>query len=316
MNNRHPFRLFPILLLLVFIAACGGEQKETGDAIELRLRLKKGDRMRIWSVSEQSIRQTMVGELAIQQRMGLATTYEVIAVDSQGVATMRVRYDSLAFLQDGAIGKVAYSSADTATEPPPLAAGFAAMVGEEITVRIGQDGRVLDVAGVEEARERINRKMGRGAGQLGQLSVGIGGGVSQEYFKTAVEQGTAFLPGKPVKVGESWNRTTSMHQGFPLTVETTYRLVSIDDGVATIEMEGTLKKNADTSKSGSGGFVYDLAGTQEGELKIDRATGWVTESESRQELSGTFSVRGASPEKAGRYPVTVEGMSSVSVMEK
>lgn len=312
-NLRSPIPILPFLVLLSFIAACGGEQ-ENNEGIDLRLRLKTGDRIRLWSVSEQSIRQTMVGEFAIQQRMGLATSYEVTAVDSQGVATMRVRYDSLAFLQDGAIGKVVYTSADTTAEPPPLAAGFAALVGEEIMVRLGPDGRVLDVTGVEEVRERISRKMGRGAGQLGQLSVAMGGGVSREFFKTAIEQGTAFLPGRPVKAGESWSRTTSMQQGFPLAVETTYRLASADNETVTIEMEGTLKKSPDTSATSTSGFIYDLAGTQEGELKIDRATGWITESESHQELSGTFSVRGASPDKAGRYPVTVEGTSRISVI--
>lgn len=302
--------------LLAAIAACSGEQggDGAGNTADLRLRLKQGERLRVWSLTEQEIRQSMLGELGITQRIGLATTYDVLGVDSAGVATLRVVYDSLAFMQDGAIGHVEYSSADTSAQAPPLASGFAAMIGLGFTIRMGTDGRVLEIMGADSLREQIVRRLAEQRSSAGMPSMNMGQGVSPESLKESIEQGLAMYPGRPIRPGDTWTRSTATLQGFPLKGETEYTLKSVDGDIATIGVEGKMEQDPDADMIGAKGFTYELAGTQEGTMKIDMKNGWVIESEIQQELSGTFSVKGSTG--GGKYPVSVEGKSSTKLLEK
>ena len=148
---------FVLLALSALIAV--GCSDGPGDAVTLKLAPEKGLRVREWRLTEQSVtQQTTAGPQHVQQSVGLGAIYAVENVDSSGTALMRVTYDSVSFVQEGNGSRVAYSSADTAA-PPEIALGWAAIVGQTFTVRIGPDGHVRQVTGLDIMLQNIISKV-------------------------------------------------------------------------------------------------------------------------------------------------------------
>jgi hypothetical protein len=116
-----------------------------------------------------------------------------------------------------------------------------------------------------------------------------------EAIRAQMEQMLAIYPEKPVAIGDSWRRRSSITAGFPMLLESTYTLRGRKDGLALVDVVTKLSRNPDGKplKMGPATLSFDLSGTQQGQFSIAEASGWVERSDLKQKFGGTLKMEGA-----------------------
>jgi hypothetical protein len=133
-----------------------------------------------------------------------------------------------------------------------------------------------------------------------------------------MEQILAIYPDEPVGIGDSWSRRATISAGFPLLLENTYTLRSRQDGLAVVDVASKMSKNpaGKPMKVGPATLDFDITGTQEGQMTISEATGWVTKSTLKQKFAGTLKMENApGTEGALSWPISAEANVSLDTPE-
>ncbi len=118
------------------------------------------------------------------------------------------------------------------------------------------------------------------------------------------------FPTDPVSIGDSWTDSTSM-AGMPISLETTYTLSGLQDGVAMIDVESVIGAEGATMEMGPMVMRYDLSGEQTGTMEVDEATGWTIRSRAESEFSGHFSVTMEGRPGSAEIPMTIKSAVTV-----
>lgn len=131
-------------------------------------------------------------------------------------------------------GKFDSSAPSPGDASDPLASVLRPWVGKTMTVHFGPDGQVNQVSGALDATP--GSPMGQAASAL------IGGKQVQSRMNRVLSLKRA---PSTAKVGESWTNEDIIELGMAgsMTLTSTNTLASVSDGIARINMEGTLKLN-------------------------------------------------------------------------
>ena len=102
------------------------------------------------------------------------------------------------------------------------------------------------------------------------------------------------FPDKPVKVGESWTKNTTMNiQPFSMAIEAKYTLKSVADGKANIDVASVIKVNpAGQADPRMKDVKIDLNGTQSGTMVVETESGQLLSSNIKQSISGKINAQG------------------------
>lgn len=289
MRPPAAFRVTAVLVALSGFAAAALARQTT-----LHLSLTKGDVRHVSIVLNQSIDVTVRGVLReTTQELNLGCTITVRDVDPQGDVTAAVRFDSVSFRAETPTGNVEYDSKnpDQLTQPP--AAALAALVGQEYTMKIGSDGRIISTAGSEKIGSAVAGKLSapdevRLTGERilrRQFQPGSLTGALQNLF--------APLPDRPVAIGDTWGGARKIDSGFPYNLDTRWKLSADDGAIATIEVSGTASTPpAAVLQMGPSHLDYELHGELHGRLQIQESTGQVWLGETNLSLAGRATYHG------------------------
>ncbi len=299
------------LLLAVLLAAAPAPscKKET-ERVELRLRLKGGESYRLRMTTVQKVLQTIQGRRQeMNQTMAVGYRFDVTGVDNGGTASVQITYDSIAFRQEGPMGVIEYDSDNPPPVVPPLARGFAGIVGMGFSMKVTPEGEVLEVDGAEEMLTEMLDQLEL---PQGPARASIKAILQKEFGDQALQElmniALAIYPDRPVGIGDSWSRRMVISRGFPMVVENTWTLKSRKDGIAFIEISSEITPGPEGSSIGMGPMElnYEIRGTQTGTIELKEATGWIIRSEVTQSLSGEVRLKTA-PEAGGvSWPISVE----------
>jgi len=267
------------------------------EKIKLQLRLKAGESYNLRMTTDQKVTQSIMGhQQEIVQSIGVGYSFDVEEVDADGVARVKVIYHGVLFKQDaGGLGKFEYDSSDPPAEIPPMAKGYAALVGQSFHMKIAPNGHISEVEGADEMIADMLEKID----------------INMEYMKTSLEkklrdqfgnQGVkemmdnmmAIYPDRPVGINDSWTSTVIETHGFPMILDNTWTLKDRKDGIATIEVNSTAEPNleVDPVEMGAMKMQYSLSGEQHGTMELDEATGWMISAELDQKFTGDLSMVG------------------------
>jgi len=221
--------------------------------------------------------------------VGVRTTYRVLDVASNGVATIDARFDSVSLrhLHNGT--ENVWSSGDTAAEPPMLAPGYSSIIGSGFVFRVRPDGVIVDVHGGVRLRDAISDRLSH---------AGIAGGMTRRSMMMMFDDSAmvaaladvfTIYPVNAVRIDDSWSRGLRIVCGTTVAVENRWRLSSLSVTQASIDVEGTMTTDGTVTVIDLAGrsIRYDLQGEQRGTIQVDRGSGWVLASRREQELHGT-----------------------------
>lgn len=214
----------------------------------LELRLKVGDRFPLIKTVEQRLRQlSSTGgrptESTSKLTMTLAITVEKI---DQGVKTLGVRYQRVRYEHDIAGEKVSYDSALLPKTVPDAAQVYHGLLDNGFSFDLGADNRIVEVHDFEAFLKRCVRHAP--ASQQKEMLTRLVATQEDEGIANFVDDSVGMLPyniddlnaGGTVKVGSSWRKNREIVRPFPMTIDTAYRLGSINDRYATLELFGQI----------------------------------------------------------------------------
>ncbi len=205
------------------------------DPVELRWRYAKGDVLRYAMIQRVS---TDAGGVPVRQQVS-TLAFEVTDVGPTGTVTLRALYEAVAARASG-IQEYDFDS-EKDKEPPddPAARMMATLVGQSFTLRMGADGKVLEVKGYDKVADAMSRAVAGDDAAKERARQALGQMFSDEAFRSRMQQLAPPLPEGKVRKGDSWSNDFSI--SLPLVGRVNYgirsRLAGVNDGDAAIEQE-------------------------------------------------------------------------------
>jgi hypothetical protein len=292
---------------------------EAADKIQYRLRLQKGQKYYLKTITEQKISQTIMGQQQnIEQTFGIAMDFDVVDVNDRGVVEICYVYRWSKFRQKGPMGEMVYDSAQKDPNVQPMAQGFAALIGETFSLKMTPEGRVEKVEGTDKIRENIQKKLPSGIMRQ-QAMMSLQQYIDAGAIKQIAESSAAMYPDRPVGVGDSWSKKVSIEQGFAMIVENTITVKERKNNVARMEITSVIEPNPKAKPMDMGAMKvsYQLSGTQKGTMSLDERTGLFVRSKMEQQMSGQVTMSAAGAESGGMaIPMKIEGVTTVEMTER
>ena len=277
--TKQVFTLF-MALSLPFVALSASNPS-------LRLNLTKGDQVKFSSASEQVITQTINGmEQVINQNQIYEYTIAVTENDANGNMVATVTFNRVATEIKMQGMEMKFDSNDESDAPlaNPQFQIFNAMVNQSVTTLISPLGKVLEVNGVDKMRDKM---AGESNPQLAQM---VNSAITDASVKQIFEGVFIAFPAKKLKANDSWSENKSIENQFTLNTMCTYTVKAITNDEVNLSLSSTLATVPGNKSTVQGMEVtYNLFGTINGTVTVDRAKGFVTESVLEQNINGSFS---------------------------
>jgi hypothetical protein len=214
-------------------------------------------------------------------------TWDVLAVEYDGTMTLRNTLDAVAIDLDAPMDMgFQYDSSEAGGAVPEGLETLAAFVGQSFKVKVSPRGEVLAVEGIEDIP--LPRTVGRpGRAPLaGSTATGF---TTEDGVREWFEGALRVYPPRAVAPGDTWEADARVARDLPFEVAQGARwtLRALRSGVAHIEMEREFEVE-DDAPGGGAPVSFEVSGSGEGSLRIDRATGCILarRSESECEVSG------------------------------
>ena len=178
-----------------------------------------------------------------------------------------------------------------------LGQAFKGKIGVPREFTVNSEGVVTTIKNKAEKTEDSGGMMG------GMMSGALGGGEEKEG---AAFNSLANIPAKGVKVGESWNDSTSDENGKTFT---TYTLKEVNGGNGLVTLSSNMAISREMEQQGMA-VLMDMKGTTIGEYTFEIATGIIKSRKATTKSTGTIEVAGQS------VPVNMETTVESTVNKK
>lgn len=292
---RHIFLRFGILSLLS-IGVLTTAFAPIEQAVELELRLKKGQKYKQWVMNEQTIIQTIRGrEQRFNQQIGTGYAYEVLNAGPEKY-DLKVTYYHTLFTQS-APGMEQLSSNYDSQKPhkelKPFEAVVAAQLNKSFEISLDHKANILEIRGTEKLVEEMMMDLEElNAGMATQqMKQGLTQTMNEETMKASMRQLIISLPEKAISVGDKWHEENNIKIVMVMNTYTDFEAMVINTNTATVKIDGELETD-DNTKMDMGGTKLDvgMGGIIKGEYMIDVKTGILKEANYEMETIGEVSM--------------------------
>lgn len=266
-----------IIAVVVFCALGCGEPvatQETKGPVQLIFNLFPDSAYRYSIKNNIALTQEIDKEKAItiHQNMTLTNAYRVVAL-KPGNRTVSVTYERITMSSGNQLFSLDYDSEnDNGTDP----------MYEDLRNLIDKNFKmVISPAGDIIASEPVMKKRYERAGAYN---------FDDSSIRKIMLHVLQVYPSRKVEAGSIWEKSYSTSVGFAnVRVRNKYQLISIEKGIAHIELQGRISSdNAEQTQNSD----MQLKGTQNGEMDIDIKSGLVLNGKISQQLSGNMNITG------------------------
>ncbi len=278
----------------------------------LRYQWNKGETLRYRSTTESTVIMSGLpgGDMTVTNSMAQVQTLATDSVTADGTATIRATTESIKLDVGTPMGVLSYDSTSKAPPSDPMMATMAsvmsATIGQPITIVATADGSVKSVTGATAMIEKIKQKLtGTDLSALGDLETQMG----DEAMRAGFDQGFGSLPGRPVKVGDTWSTTVKVPNPMgDMTVSSTFTM----QGTETVGGRELTKIGIVSKITGGSGEMGPMStqlgtGSGDGEMLFDHKLGRIQRVVLRQKMPMTMSMPG--PDGS---PMTLGGQVNVT----
>jgi hypothetical protein len=280
---RKRFVLFSITSLLVFAAAFQGcQSSKTSTASKmLKFDLQKGkgyDYETQMSMDEKVMGQTI--------NMDMSTYYSMnVVADSGDDKTITTSIDRFK-IRGGAGGF--NLDVDTDNPPPPgsdstnpmqmISRVFSAIKGRKFSMTVNPEGEIVSVKGFEDLATALVDSMGLSETEKEKAVGAFNQQFNGSQIKGQLDRFWYIFPNKKVKVGDSWDKTSTVGGSVPGTYHSTYTVKEIEGDMVTLDE----KTKVDIEQG-----PVKMGGTVNGTLVVDSKVGLVVTGDQDMNLSSS-----------------------------
>ncbi|WP_443944966.1 DUF6263 family protein [Pedobacter sp. AW1-32] len=239
-------------------------------------------------VSDQIITQKVGGQtMNMNQNIGTDYTFNVKNGDDR-LKDVEVIYNRM-FMKSSTMGNtmnVDSNDSDTTKNNP-----LRGLTNAGFTMSLTPNGEVKTVVGVDKMISDIAFRSSKDSVAVKQIKATLSQQFNAESMRHTMETSLKIYPEKAIKIGESWVINSKMQISMPIETITTYTLTEVKDGIAYLDLRGTLVSKGSFKNMGNE-IQSDLSGTNIGDAELDLATGFILKSHSRVDLTGTMQTAG------------------------
>jgi len=311
-----------ILLIAIILS---GITAMAQNSATLRLNPEKNKVYRLKSVSEQTVSQTVNGNLQnVESKVEYTMSVKMIDMTPDLLVT-EIRFDTLV-TKTNTMGKVTtFSSASEGDIKSSETADIMSYIMNRLSksalfVKMDFTGKPVEIINSAMVSDMVMKDTGMitlTGPVAAALKTQLAGTVSDAGLKTMIGTFTWCLPGREVSFGEKWNVTQEMNAGgMDLNILTTYRLDAIDGNLAKVTAESQFRASEHAAPIQSGGATVNygnLKGLGKSNMVIDINTGLVAEDNVKTRISGNLDV--SAPGFSMQIPLDINGESKVRAIK-
>ena len=258
-------------------ASTGKMTAPVGEKLELRL--NPGDRFPLVKTVEQRLEQkSEIVPAMARTKLELTLIITVEDVKSDAIR-LGVQYSRVAYQHDINGQQLSYDSASHRGAVPWDAIPYAGMVNNGFSFWLGRNNNIRELVGYRDFLERCvaNVPLERRETLLSEISNRFG----DDGVANFVDDTIGLLPyddtvdeaaATRVMPGDQWTRERRLMQPVPIHLTSVYRLASLDNNTAEIEITGRVAGGAAGAPSDVGRLRI-IGGQSVGRCVVDRATG-------------------------------------------
>ncbi|HWD90059.1 MAG TPA: DUF6263 family protein [Mucilaginibacter sp.] len=297
-----------VILLISSVAVFA--QKAT-----LALNLTKGSTYHMVTNTNMAMTQVMNGQLQnINTSLMAKMAFKVTNVMDTSYA-IQVTYERIGMQMDLPNGVASFES-DKNNPNDILSTVMGNMVDKPFSIVLSKTGKLLSIKGTEN----LSSDLFAGLPQLTALQKGaISNQVMQSFgpeaFKSNIEIGTAVFPDVKVGVNDTWLVNSAVKSNMPTKMATTFTLNKITADAYMVHGESVISPQNINEYTEVNGMPtkYNVKGTSQYDLKIDKESGWISEARINQVIKGSFEIKD-NPQMPGGMiiPMTITDDQTIS----
>ena len=296
-----------LLLLLVVLTPCQAQKYKPA------LHLTRGETYYLASTGTSAIVQSMSGhENKVNITLSFNMAFKVTDV-MDSVYKMEVRYQSLAMTIRMADTTIDMDSKKNSILDVPSSL-IAAMMDKPFNILLTRSGKVKSVENIEKMINSVVDGFPQiDTAKKRQIKRQFTESFGANSFKVILETGTAVFPDAAVAKNDKWTVNTSVEAPAKANLQTIYQLVDVTDDFYQVHGDGTLVSDQDAKPAEVNGLPmkYDLSGTVLTDIKVNKRTGWISEANVKQLMSGNV-VISDSPKMPGGLTIPMTFNTVVS----
>ncbi len=186
-----------------------------------------------------------------------------------------------------------------------------ALTGNKLQMKMKENGEVISISGFEPVYNKITASAGtmiKDGKQKAAFAQSFKESFNEKVLKDQFSKNLMVLPKKGAKIGEKWTESENASQDGKVKMTTTFTLKSVENGKATVAVTGGIPYKSD--KKAQQGMTHTMSSemSQNGNIVLDQATGWITNQNVNLKTSQTESI------SDGKKTQSMKSVSNTTVM--
>lgn len=274
--------IFTLILTVFVLTSCQTQN------LDLSLKLKKGKEYKQITNSKTTIIQEVNGQ-KMNMVMTIKGTMTFLVKDiTENGYNMDAKFEELSMSMQMPQGLMEFSSEKNDANDI-FSTILGAMKDKAFGITMSKTGKITDVKNVEALwSTAINTFDQLPEMQKEQIKAQIMKAYGGEALKGNIEMVTAIYPDSPANRGDKWTINTKLESGMSANMTTDYEFAELTSEYALIKGKSTIvtaDKDAYIESNGMP-MKYDLTGSMDSEIKVDKNTGWIIEATINQKIEG------------------------------
>ncbi len=285
-------------VLLLFVSSVQAQQAE------LKLNLKPGEEYRLVIACNQSVQQTMMGNLQKTRSSIVSGCLFRVKRQTPESMTLGMRYDSIFLKMEMPDGVIEGSTTDTTRKNALLSGTLREILKSTLNIQISAAGEITSINGLDTTfLSGMDKYTAIPAQIRTMLKSALTEKFGTETLGYRLQEIFGLFPEKSVKTGARWHTESFLDYEAPARVQNTWTLASQNQNINMLSLVGKISPPAQNGFFPINGIPmkYVLNGSRKGNFDLDGSSGWVKNGQISQSVSGTVYLR-----EGISWPIAIE----------
>jgi hypothetical protein len=297
-------KLLCLLSFLLLIGVAGYAQKNT-----VALHLVVGKTYYLSTTAKLEVNQNINGQdQDITTTITAKMAHKILSV-KDSIYEMEITYQSMA-MQMAVAGQNLNFNTDKKDTSDIVSAIMASLINKPFTVEITKTGKIKSIQNIDNIYKGMFDKFPKiTEAQKAQFKTQMEQSFGEKSFKGNLEEAFAVFPSIPVAKSDKWTVVTKLESVLSIDITTTFTLADVTADAYVLHGEAQIQPGNNSDYKEVNGIPMKftgVTGTTTTDVKLDKASGWVTESKAVKKIDATVDIKDNPKVPGGlTFPMTI-----------
>lgn len=261
------------------------------------LRLSAGDQFQLEFHTDSEITTTIDGHDRLDRGIhSLTYDFHVVQVDPDGAMHIQTSLSRARIDKTSPEGREAFDTRNL-PEPDKMTLEmmlYGVIVGQPFVLTVRPDGTIAELAGINEAIERIlETQLQPSAAERERVRSFVAQSLNEPALRDCLTRGFEFYPGRTVSVGDRWTRTSENLTAMNFLLDNRYQVKALTADDMAISVRSQVRE-PDRAGAVNQPIQFEFVGTQSGTIAVDPRNGRLRLAEYtlRMDAEATYEMEG------------------------